>query len=169
MAKRQAYKRRPGARFPGNVQQIGARIKQIERRGGNVPQGIVDDARDPASPCHAAFDWDDSSAANTQRLEQARLLIRSINVVLVDKGGREVETRAFEFVTVGDTGTYASIVAILSDQDLYDDLLTRAQKELQAFVDRYQRLGEMRGVIAAAIKVLPKRRQKARPRLRKAG
>ena len=60
MTKRVVYKRRAGARFPGDVQKIGARIKQVERCGGDVPAGIVEDARDPSSPCHEAFDWDDS-------------------------------------------------------------------------------------------------------------
>jgi len=165
--KKQVYKRRHGARFPGDVQKIGERIARIEKRGGDVPAGVVEDARDQSSPCHAVFDWDDSSAAHTQRIEQARSLIRKIHVVIVGADGAEIETRAFQFVTIADREEYTSIETILSDAGAHADLLARARKALQSFVDNYKQLSEMRGVIAEAVKVLPKRRQ--RQQLRKAG
>lgn len=47
-----------------------------------IPEQIVEAARDPASPLHEEFEWDDSVAAQQHRLNQARTLIRSIRVML---------------------------------------------------------------------------------------
>lgn len=52
-----------------------------EEAGGELtPNRVVEDAKDPESPLHRWFDWDDSEAAIKHRLSQARQLIRSIRV-----------------------------------------------------------------------------------------
>ncbi len=56
----------------------------IELGGGKLtPASVVSDASDPASPLHSCFEWDDSVAAHKYRLEQARVLIRSVKCVSV--------------------------------------------------------------------------------------
>lgn len=46
------------------------------------PEAIVDAARDPASPLHAHFEWDDARAGHHYRVSQARTLIRSVKLAL---------------------------------------------------------------------------------------
>jgi hypothetical protein len=50
-------------------------------QGTLTPDIVVEVARDPASPLHRYFTWDDAEAAASYRLEQARTLIRSVRVV----------------------------------------------------------------------------------------
>lgn len=156
MTKPLEFRRRAAFRLVGDVQIIGARIMELRKRipAKQLPHAIVDDARDPASPFHRNFEWDDSVAAHEHRLEQARLLIRSVNIVIIGAGGHKVETRAFEFVTMGEGDGYTSIIDILSDKELYADLLERAKKELGHFIRRYDELAELNGVIRAARKLL---------------
>lgn len=52
------------------------RLIALEEKGVLRPDAVVEDARDPASPLHSHFQWDDSKAAHAFRLEQARRLIR---------------------------------------------------------------------------------------------
>ena len=43
-------------------------------QGRITPEMVVDAARDPNSPLHSAFTWDDAQAAHEHRLAQARVL-----------------------------------------------------------------------------------------------
>jgi len=54
----------------------------LEHRGRLTAAAVVDSARDPQSPLHRYFEWDDTSAAESWRLEQARSLIRSVRVIV---------------------------------------------------------------------------------------
>lgn len=60
---------------------IATELARIAGRSGKLtPQAVVDEARNPEHPLHACFDWDDETAAEAWRLEQARTLIRSVRV-----------------------------------------------------------------------------------------
>jgi hypothetical protein len=55
-------------------------------QGRVTPEMVVEAARDPGSPLHSAFTWDDAQAAHEHRLAQARVLLRRVRV--------EIETDA---------------------------------------------------------------------------
>jgi hypothetical protein len=55
-----------------------AALRGLERRGLLQPFDVVEAARDPGSPLHDSFEWNDSVAAERYRLEQARRLIRTV-------------------------------------------------------------------------------------------
>jgi len=57
---------------------IAHELKSLERDGRLLPADVVNAARPTNSPLHPHFDWDDSSAAEKYRLDQARTLIRSV-------------------------------------------------------------------------------------------
>jgi len=50
------------------------------------PKQVIEAARDPASPLHSYFEWDDRVAAERYRENQARTLIRSVTVTIVSEG-----------------------------------------------------------------------------------
>lgn len=54
-----------------------------DKRTGRVsPQDVVEAARDPASPLHNEFAWDDAEAARLHRLDVAKRLIREVKLVI---------------------------------------------------------------------------------------
>lgn len=55
-------------------------LQALERSCRLTPGEVVTAARDPESPLHDMFEWDDGKAAESWRLEQARGLIRSVQV-----------------------------------------------------------------------------------------
>jgi hypothetical protein len=80
----QTYAWREGYSFSRlNPQKCGERILKIARaHNGNLePWHVVEDAMDSDSPLHNGFEWDNDMAAEKYRLEQARLIVRSIRVV----------------------------------------------------------------------------------------
>lgn len=61
---------------------VKAALAALENGGRLTPASVVNAARDPSSPLHAHFEWDESKAAHAYRLDQARALIRSVQVVI---------------------------------------------------------------------------------------
>lgn len=57
-------------------------LKLQDNRGRITPQAVVDEASNPKHPLHNLFEWDDTEAARKYRLDQARELIRSVDVVI---------------------------------------------------------------------------------------
>lgn len=73
---------------------IAGRLTWLARKSGRLtPELVVRDAEDARSPLHSQFEWDDSKAAEQYRLEQARDLIRSVEL--------KVTTTNYTYSTVG--------------------------------------------------------------------
>lgn len=65
---------------------IAETVEQIEREQGVChPAALVEAARPADSPLHPLFEWDDSEAARRYRVEQARRVIRTLRVTVLDK------------------------------------------------------------------------------------
>ena len=70
-----------------------AALRELEHPDGRiVPEEVVDAARDPDSPLHSSFPWDDATAAHAHRLNLARELIRWVKfeVIINDEPVRTV-------------------------------------------------------------------------------
>lgn len=65
------------------MNEVAGLISALEKDGRLDPADVVEAARDPASPLHGYFEWDDTEAARQHRLGQARQLIRRIKIETV--------------------------------------------------------------------------------------
>lgn len=152
----QRYEFKPAARIPKgvNAQACGERIESLRlKRGGHLEESVlVDDARDPKSPLHRVFEWDDTEAARQHRLEQARHLLRSITVIIVTPEEKVVEATAFVSTPTPrnpNRSTYTSTEYALSQPDLRKELLKAALRDLIAVRRKYAELSELAKVFAA--------------------
>lgn len=115
------------------------------------PSAVVDAARDPESPLHQYFDWDDTTAAHEYRLSQARNLIASVEII---SDTRRESTPVFVSLLVDrKKGGYREVKEVLSSKALHSELLRTAVEELRAMRQRYDRLVELAGVFKAVKKV----------------
>ncbi len=122
-------------------------LKDIEREEGILtPENVVAHAVSPDSPIHDRFDWDETKAAHQWRLQQARGLIREVQVVWE---GREIEE--FYNVTISQNTKqkrgYVSLKKVLSDSGLHNQVLLEALKELRHWQEKYRTLSELKGII----------------------
>lgn len=77
-----------------------------ERDGAITPEAVLTEARDPASPLHHRFEWDDSAAAEAHRRSQAQNLIREVKIQVVTTPDLPpVFVRAFVHIPHDDTPT----------------------------------------------------------------
>jgi hypothetical protein len=123
-------------------------LEGVKERDGTVtPEGLVLSAEDETNPLHKAFTWDDSIAATKYRLEQARLVMRSIEVVYTE--APEVKSRLYRVTSAPATETkparkvYKTVKEILADPIARDELLSQAIRDALAFRKAYSELSEL--------------------------
>jgi hypothetical protein len=107
--------------------------------GSVQPELIVEKARPRSSPIHLAFDWRDKEAAHLYRIEQARHLVRRLQIVRVEvRHNPTISSRAFYSVrTPDDRQGYVPRSRVLSDRDLRGQVIARAKRELESFLKKY--------------------------------
>lgn len=113
--------------------EVEAHLKQLcDANGGRItPEQVLEDAKDPESPIHDYFEWDNNAAANRFRLGQARALIRSVEYLF------RTETHKYEvpyFVRDPNSergeSAYVPVVRVRTNEDMSRDVLI--QKFVQA-------------------------------------
>lgn len=154
------YKFAPGFSKKGGsakAQEVGETLEHIERRHGAVtPDVVVVAARNPDSPMHPYFTWDDEEAADKRRLDEARELIRSVVVVVIvrDSEGKEQQRTARAFVTLRQRGRretepYYTTARVMSNTEMREEFLAIALSEAQSWMRRYQEFVELAAVFRA--------------------
>lgn len=106
------------------------------------PSTVVAYARNKKSALHNLFEWDDTKAAASHRIAQARSIIR-VAVVISEQTSEKV--RAFVSLS-SDRGAnrgYRSFADVLDDEELMLRLIEDAKTELAAFVRKFNRLREI--------------------------
>lgn len=118
------YAWRDGARLNADPNAVGKEIAALRDESGNVAvPAVVDSAREAASAMHPLFEWDDARAAQLQREDRARYILRSIVPVVVNTRTEEEEVlprRLYVAAYRGshdmdDAGIYRAIPLVVGD------------------------------------------------------
>lgn len=133
-------------------EQIIQELNRIASRNGGIlkPESVVEEARSSRSPLHSRFTWDDTIAAHEHRLYQARRLIR-VTVSVIPNGSSE-EERVWVSLKQdqnNEGGGYRTLVSVLSDKDLRDQLLQEALQDMKYFKQKYSHLSELSKIFKA--------------------
>jgi hypothetical protein len=134
--------------------EIASELERLTRQYGGTlkPQAVVDAARDPASPLHHSFTWDNTEAAESWRRHQARMLIRA--VVRYEPVGEDkvVPYRMFVSLTPDrekEGQGYRLTTSVMADAEQRQQLLADALSEMRSFQRKYRSLNELSKVFDA--------------------
>lgn len=145
-------------------QKIGDALAKIAESGGGelTPRAVVETARNPRNALHQFFEWDDSKAAESYRLDQARTVIRCIHAEDDDAS----EGHAPAFVSISDKGgtSYRTLDAVKNSADLQARVLAQAERDLEAFQKRYTALEEVCAIVRNAQAAIQARRKRSETR-----
>ena len=120
--------------------------KEIETIENATPQNILEYAKNENTELHKCFDWDDTSAANKWRLQQARQIV--CNLVYKEKEETKNEQRTpLRVFYQSSKKEYEPTKIILTKKDEYEELLKRAKQELRAFKEKYKMLTELEEIL----------------------
>lgn len=147
------YQWKDGSRIKLDPQAAGKALAKLRDKGGRVNgEDVVKEARGKRSPLHNHFDWDDTSAAHTHRIEQAQLLIRCL-VVIVKGGDRP--SQVFYGIRRKDETEYVHRAAVMRSRALADDLLAQAKRDMRRFILRYEEIkSDLKDVFGAIDELL---------------
>ena len=131
---------RPGARLSqSQADTYGPEILKVRKKVGDefTPASIVDAARVASSPLHEYFEWDDETAAENWRYEQARGLMRFINIKWTD--GKQVFSARMMHALYRkvEKPYWNNLGAMLTLEDKHQMWLEQALSELHSWVKIY--------------------------------
>ena len=133
------------------AQQAGEELHRIQQKHGKItPVLVVNESKSIHSVLHSLFDWNDTSAAEKYRQQQARGIIDNIVVVNID--GRTINKPVRAFVNIisrSHSRSYVPVAEVLSNQEYTDQMLNQAMCELRVFQNKYSALLELSQVFAA--------------------
>lgn len=124
-------------------------IRSRNKDGILFPEDVVKFARNSKTALHKFFEWDDNKAAENYRLAQARSIIRVTVEIIGDVSTEPVRTYVSLPSDRKSDGGYRHMAEVVEDQVMLEELFAEAQRELEAFRKKYQKLAavsEMRGV-----------------------
>ena len=133
-------------------------VKELQRveslYGSLTPENVLNASRDESALFHKLFEWDDSTAAEHYRLQQARTILNNIEVKIVSSG-EEKTIAVYEVVKTSGTAQYKSIDTMTPDDINY--VKDRTKKELTILKDKlsvYKELSKTTTLIESAIETL---------------
>lgn len=137
-----AYKPREASRLSkAAASELGRVVEALTTTGDASPQALLDAARDPASPAHKWFEWDDAKAGEQYRLIQARYYLRSITVEYTTEQAEPMQVRAFVPVYVDGQGrAWKPTLEVLAVRSELDQVIEQARAEMVAFRKKYAAL-----------------------------
>lgn len=122
-----------------------------DQHGSLTPEMVVDEARDPDSPLHDRFEWDDVVAAEKWRREQAHELIQSVKIHRVEPSGKQSELRAFQAIRRPSGYVYEPTEEVARDEMASQILLNDMRREWHALKRRYDQFEEFRDMVRADV------------------
>lgn len=124
---------------------VGAELDRVfGEDGARTPERTLDAAAKKRSPLHRFFDWSDSTAGHQWRLHQARMLLSSIEIVLVP-GQR---TKAYHSVRISEREkAYVPARVVFQSPEFASQVVERARAELEGWEERYRQYEELRAVL----------------------
>lgn len=134
-----------GRRYSVPASVVGEIVDSISQAEGVCPPDrLVEEAANPDHPMHSMFDWNDSTAGNSWRVHQARMIIGSLAFRVVE---RERVSYVPSFVSVGHVeGTkgikkgYRPVDEVMNDEAMRAETLQRAWNSLKTWQVRYSSL-----------------------------
>jgi hypothetical protein len=115
-----------------------AELERLLKKNGGLLKVdmVVDAARNPRSPLHSHFEWDDTVAAEQYRREQARYLIQKCNITIESR--EAVVVRAFVSLPSDRSGAggYRLTEHVINQPDLRAQLFADINAQIKSWSEK---------------------------------
>lgn len=136
-------------------------ILEIKDKEGLTPENIVKNAKRKTSPLHELFEWDNVNAGEKWRLQQARVLLNEVKIIVEDKEYYAFENvniivnnpNSSETTEVVKERQYVGRIEILSNEDFRKQVLQKALNQLTYWGKQYESYKEFESVLVEIQKV----------------
>ena len=139
------------------TQEVIGEVLEVQKHFGLTAENLLKKASKKSSSLYDFFDWDNSSAGEKWRLQQARSVINEIKIVVNDK-----EIYAFESVIVNvedlkptvsvqkgfNKREYVPIVEVMNKEEYRKQIVQRALAEAVYWKERHSELTELSAIFS---------------------
>lgn len=134
---------------------LGRMFDRLRQKHGKLTAKIIVDEAlaDEKSPLRAYLTLNLAEAARKRWLDEARSLLRGVQVTIVGDTGPRQPVRAYVSVVTSNGRSYEPMMSVLSSDELRQQMLNQALVELRQFEARYRTLAELAEVFDAIIDV----------------
>jgi hypothetical protein len=120
------------------VRQVYDDLSEKSPDGGVTAHQILEASRPEDAPLHSQFTWNDGAAAKKHRVDEARKLLRLIQIeYLPGKKTRELQSLVINIENKNER-KYYKVEKILTDKNLKKRAIKQILKELRSLVDKYK-------------------------------
>lgn len=139
--------------FIANANKVGQELEIIEATTELTNFNILQYAKThKSSELNKCFEWDDTIAGEKYRMHQANNILASISIVVTEK---EEPVKAFVNIkTHEEKRVFKSIVKVLNNEEEYQQLLKKAERDFISYKDKYNKLVEIKDLKNIIIKNL---------------
>lgn len=155
---------REGSKISHDADAVLKHFEAIRKKNGGVitPKAVVDAAKDPDAPDHEYFVWDNSKAGDLYRLEQARLELRAIQIISIDKHGDN--EAHIKYIHAGEG--YMDRIDVMSNDALREEAIKQVLlylRSAQKRADEYKELARICAPVGKVIKHIETKLHPPRP------
>lgn len=116
---------------------------------------ILADAMSPDSPIHSCFEWDDLKASRNYRLDQARKLMRSYEIVVISRTSEvTISPASVRIITPDRKSAFVSTPVAMSNDENKRFVLQEARVLLAGVEKRLRLLQDISPVILGRLRDL---------------
>ena len=112
---------------------------------------ILDMAKGTDKEIHKLIEWDDGVAAEKYRIHQIRHIQHNLQVVEIglnkNEPAKKLDVPVRMFYNLNGEKGYRPTPLIIQDEDLHTKLLRTAKNELEAFINKYQILTDLKPLL----------------------
>ena len=139
------------------AQVVGEELENIQKKRGILtPEVVVKEASRKTSKIHGCFEWDDAKAANAHRIDQARYMLRSIEVVVerIEGDSGTLEIRAFHNVeNEASEKVYVTLAQAKENEGYWNQVKEKALSEIKSWQSKYSSIKEFEVIFNAIAQV----------------
>lgn len=145
--------------LPVDIHEALERIEKDDPDGIIQTAAVVEAARDPESPLHREFEWDDVKAGHEHRLTQARQLITRYRIRVIQSEpvtidvdivmSRDYRPPQWVNAVVNGRRGYVSMERAVNDPDIYRQITNSTRKVLMTYRDRLAAFDQARPIVEA--------------------
>jgi acetolactate synthase regulatory subunit len=128
-------------------------ILKVQKQKGLTAESLLDEARKKSSKLHKFFEWDNDKAGDKWRLQQARVLINEVQIIVENKTRYAFENVSISVQNKGCEEEYVReyfpLADIMTDEQKRKQLIARALIEVNYWKERHSELTEFNDVFSS--------------------
>lgn len=124
--------------FSANADKVGKELEKIEKDEKLTSSNVVQYAQtNKKSELYKCFEWNNEVAGEKFRLFQANQILQSISII-INESENEVTKAFVNIKTVEEEKVFKNIVDVLSNDDEYNQLKQKAERDFVSYKKKYE-------------------------------